>query len=122
MPEWLPGTGFKRTARRYKQTLMEATNKPYDFVLRQMEAGTNEPSYVSKYVQQYEGRLGPKEDDIGRWTALGIYLGGADTVSDNGNTWHMGFTVRITNTISSSADCLHISQLLRSHDLLSKCP
>ena len=36
IPEWLPGGGFHKTAREWRQTLVEMTDKSYEFVLDQM--------------------------------------------------------------------------------------
>lgn len=36
LPEWLPGSGFKKTARQWRKTVYRAYNIPFDFVERQM--------------------------------------------------------------------------------------
>lgn len=36
LPDWIPGTGFKKTARRWYKTLMEMGDVPYRFVQNQM--------------------------------------------------------------------------------------
>jgi len=32
LPDWMPGAGFKRWARRYRQAALNVLNKPFDFV------------------------------------------------------------------------------------------
>ena len=36
IPEWLPGGGFHKIAREWRQTLVEMTDKSYEFVIDQM--------------------------------------------------------------------------------------
>ena len=36
IPEWLPGGGFHKIAREWRHTLVEMTDKSYEFVLDQM--------------------------------------------------------------------------------------
>jgi hypothetical protein len=81
LPEWLPGTQFKRTAKHWKQTFLELGNKPYAFVCQQMAEGTNEPSYVSKIHEKANSKLSPEEEFVAKWSAASLYSGGADTVS-----------------------------------------
>lgn len=81
LPNWFPGTGFKRTAIAWRKTTMEATNKPFEFVKQQMARQTNKPSYVSKLLAQNDGNLSLEDERSVKWSALSLYGGGADTVS-----------------------------------------
>ena len=36
LPDWLPGTGFKQTARAWRQTLYDMVDRPYNLVRKQM--------------------------------------------------------------------------------------
>lgn len=36
IPEWFPGSGFKKTARLYKDTVTELVDRPFVFVKTQM--------------------------------------------------------------------------------------
>lgn len=74
----MPGTGFKRTAARWKKTLTELAEKPHAFVKHQMAAGTNEPSYTATLLEK--GSLSPEEEFVVKWSAASLYSGGADTV------------------------------------------
>lgn len=78
LPDWFPGTGFKRTAEKWKNTLIEAADKPFAFVQHQMARGQNEISFLSRLLEQ--GDLSP-ENSLVKWSALSLYAGGADTVS-----------------------------------------
>ncbi|KIX99846.1 uncharacterized protein Z520_04482 [Fonsecaea multimorphosa CBS 102226] len=79
LPEWLPGTGFKSTARQWKATLHAAAEIPYKFVEQKLRSGTAEPSYLSKLIQDDKGSLAPEAEDVARWSAFSLYAGGADT-------------------------------------------
>ncbi|KAK5129264.1 hypothetical protein LTR08_003643 [Meristemomyces frigidus] len=81
LPEWVPGTGFKRTARLWKQTLMSVVDDPYVFVTSQMASGKGRPSFVSRSIEQArtEKALGAEEEHAIKWSAASLYTGGADT-------------------------------------------
>lgn len=81
LPSWLPGTGFKRTAASWKQTLLTAIEKPYRLVLKQMESGKYPDSYLSNLLEETKGRaLSADKEQVIKWTAGSLYTGGADTV------------------------------------------
>ncbi|OQU95549.1 hypothetical protein CLAIMM_01735 [Cladophialophora immunda] len=79
LPEWLPGTGFKRTARQWKETLHTVAELPYKFVQQKLRSGTAEPSYLSKLIEDDKGSLSHEAEDVARWSAFSLYAGGADT-------------------------------------------
>jgi cytochrome P450 len=79
LPDWLPGTGFKRTARHWKATLHAIADKPFAFVERGLKDNTAEQSYLSKLIESEKGPLSPEADEIARWSAFSLYTGGADT-------------------------------------------
>ncbi|KAG2040709.1 cytochrome P450 [Suillus americanus] len=93
IPEWFPGVGFKRLARKWCQNLKEMVDVPYKFVKEQMvtkhlwcydhelnilqDAGTAPISFTSNLLK---GRtLSAEEDHVVKWSAASIYSGGADT-------------------------------------------
>lgn len=79
LPEWLPGTDFKRIARRWKATVHAVADIPFAFVERQLRNATAKPSYLSKLIESEKGPLSPEADDVARWSAFALYTGGADT-------------------------------------------
>ncbi|OAP59384.1 hypothetical protein AYL99_06682 [Fonsecaea erecta] len=79
LPDWFPGTGFKRTARQWKATLHRVAELPYRFVEQKLRSGTAEPSYLSKLLHDDKGTLSPEAEDVARWSAFSLYAGGADT-------------------------------------------
>ncbi|KAM0559990.1 hypothetical protein ACHAPJ_003945 [Fusarium lateritium] len=85
LPDWFPGTSFKKTAQEWRHTTNEALDIPYDFVQQQMENGTNRPSYVASLMESSfknpDGSGKPTQEDIDaiKATATIMYGGGADT-------------------------------------------
>lgn len=79
LPDWCPGTEFKRTAAKWRNTLTEAAEKPFAFVKDQMARGQNEMSFLSRLLEQ--GDMTSEESFVVKWSALSLYAAGADTVS-----------------------------------------
>ncbi|QYT01221.1 Cytochrome P450 oxidoreductase OrdA-like protein [Trichoderma simmonsii] len=82
LPDWFPGTAFKKTAREWNKVNHEAANIPYSFVKRQMANGTNRPSFVSGLIERYStktGILDNDDEDAIKWTAGILYGAGSDT-------------------------------------------
>jgi hypothetical protein len=83
MPEFLPGMGFKQTAREFKDVITHVVNDPVEFVKRQMAKGDHYKSYVSNlYERVSDGEeVTPEDEHDVKWSAMALYTGGADTVS-----------------------------------------
>jgi hypothetical protein len=115
LPEGLPGMGFKRTARQWKQTLVDLVERPYAFVVQQMQtAGPNcEPSYLSRLLEPGTTNLSPEELFVAKWSAVSLYGGGADTVRSN-----KVLSVLSRRMLTSSLDCIVNGMLLRCHDIV----
>jgi cytochrome P450 len=82
LPDWFPGTGFKRIARGYRETVEASAYVPYKFVQRQMPAGEHQPSYVSKLVEQLQrenGKLSAEDEEAIVWSAAGLFGAATDT-------------------------------------------
>lgn len=77
LPDWCPGTGFKAEARRMAKQLMITTEWPYAFVKQQMREKKHKASYLSQVIDG--GELNPVTEHAHKWSALSLYLGGADT-------------------------------------------
>ncbi|KAH9986094.1 cytochrome P450 [Russula compacta] len=77
LPEWFPGGGFHKIAREWRHTLVDMTDKSYEFVLDQMAKGTAVSNFVTNLL---DGRkVSPEEEDEIKWAASSLYSGGADT-------------------------------------------
>ena len=98
VPNWVPGTGFKRMAEAWHTTLTELAEKPFPFVKQQMvsclshnvsrilflhsvmkDAGVNTPSYTSDLLTRAE----PDDEEelhVTKWSAASLYAAGSGTV------------------------------------------
>ncbi|KAM5545443.1 hypothetical protein V8D89_000481 [Ganoderma adspersum] len=80
LPSWLPGLGFKRQARQWRQDLDELAQIPFDTVKADIASGDAPDSYVAAQLraQLTKPNADTREDDI-MWTAASLYTGGSDT-------------------------------------------
>ncbi|KAK1224096.1 hypothetical protein PQX77_008426 [Marasmius sp. AFHP31] len=81
LPDWFPGAGFKRQAKKWSEQLYSQSLEPHRWVKKQMENGIAEPSFSSNLLQDGMGRVnGDKElDDVVLWTAGALFSAGAET-------------------------------------------
>ncbi|KAJ4387460.1 hypothetical protein N0V93_008052 [Gnomoniopsis smithogilvyi] len=85
LPEGLPGTSFKKTAREWSKLVDAMLNVPYTFVRQEMAKGTHRPSYVSSLIEQERAtggeavKLDANREDVIKKTAAVMYGGGSDT-------------------------------------------
>ncbi|KAI0594821.1 cytochrome P450 [Biscogniauxia sp. FL1348] len=79
LPEWLPGMGFKKTAREWKKTAQAVVETPMEFVRKKVAEGHYEPSYVSSLYDKPNGQVDPQEEYVVKWSSAALYTGGADT-------------------------------------------
>ncbi|KAH7884803.1 CyP450 monooxygenase [Phlebopus sp. FC_14] len=54
LPEWFPGTGFKKFARECRKLTRELRDRPYEFVQKQMAEGIAPHSMVSEMLERKE--------------------------------------------------------------------
>lgn len=79
LPSWIPGTGFQQLARQWGATLIDVTEKPYAFVKHQMAAGKPQASFLSQLIEAGDDTASEKFTN--KWSAMALYVAGADTVS-----------------------------------------
>ncbi|KAI1658689.1 cytochrome P450 [Daldinia decipiens] len=79
LPNWMPGAGFKKTAKIWKATLLEFVDKPNKFVHKRMAQGDHKPSFVSSLYEQAGDLATSDEEDLIKWSAVSLYAAGADT-------------------------------------------
>ena len=75
LPDWLPGTSFKKTARQMSAQLKKTTELPYHLVKQQMHENRHKPSFLSQAIETCD----PSMEYLHKITACSMYLGGADT-------------------------------------------
>ncbi|KUI57327.1 O-methylsterigmatocystin oxidoreductase [Cytospora mali] len=92
LPEWMPGAGFKKTARQWKATLMELAERPMQFVRKQMVEQHYEPSFVSGVYERAGDKIAKEEEEALKWTAASLYTGGADTSVSVISTFFLAMT------------------------------
>ncbi len=78
LPDWVPGTGFKQTARQWNKDCDEVMNVPADFVTQQMAQNAARPSYVERLLS-----ADPDDEDKKhiKQSAAALYAGGADSTA-----------------------------------------
>ncbi|KAJ4355956.1 uncharacterized protein N0V89_003981 [Didymosphaeria variabile] len=90
-PEWVPGTGFKDTARRMAVQLAQCTNQPYQFVKQQMREKRHKTSFLSQCIEDIGSDT--EQEFEHKWAALALYLGGADTTVSALMTFFLAMTI-----------------------------
>nr|QDJ74249.1 cytochrome P450-9 [Thanatephorus cucumeris] len=80
VPDWFPGTGWKRIAREWKIQQERAKTEPYEWLKAQVASGTYQPSILSSLLQNHKllSGLSSLEQDK-RLKETGIILFGAGT-------------------------------------------
>ncbi|KAJ4297910.1 hypothetical protein N0V90_005809 [Kalmusia sp. IMI 367209] len=91
LPDWVPGTGFKETARRMAIQLAQCTNQPYEFVKQQMREKRHKTSFLSQCIDSIG--TDREMEFTHKWAALALYLGGADTTVSALMTFFLAMTV-----------------------------
>ena len=78
LPDWVPGTGFKQTARQWKKDSDDSMNVPVDFVKQQMAQNAAKPSYVEHLLSTNPDAEDEKHTGE---SAAALYAGGADSTA-----------------------------------------
>ncbi|KAH7333661.1 cytochrome P450 [Rhizoctonia solani] len=82
IPDWFPGTGWKRTAREWRTQQEKAKTEPYEWAKTQVANGTNQPSLLAPLIQGHQllSELSSAERDE-RLKEVGFIMfgGGTDT-------------------------------------------
>ncbi|KAI5116389.1 hypothetical protein M0805_006561 [Coniferiporia weirii] len=76
LPEWVPGCGFKKTARESKESVEYFLNVPFEDLRRKMIDGTSFPCFVSKHLGTAD-----RNNDLVKWTAASLFGGGLTTTT-----------------------------------------
>ncbi|CCO32808.1 O-methylsterigmatocystin oxidoreductase OS=Aspergillus parasiticus GN=ordA PE=3 SV=1 [Rhizoctonia solani AG-1 IB] len=82
VPEWLPGTRWKRTTQKWREQKNHAVGAPYEWTKQQIAIGEFEPSVLSALLQDHKLVSGlPTEDRDKELKELAyiIFAGGTDT-------------------------------------------
>jgi len=75
-PQWLPGGGFRITAKAWAKQLHGTIDDGYNYVKSQMAAGIAEKCFVTNSLEEQL-----HDDYLIKWAAASIQVGGADTTA-----------------------------------------
>ncbi|KAB5588603.1 Cytochrome P450 family protein [Ceratobasidium theobromae] len=84
VPDWFPGTSWKRTIRKWREDKEHALDAPFEWTKAQVAEGTAEVSMLGTLLQDHELTSGlSTEERDSRLKELGVttYSGGTDTSS-----------------------------------------
>ncbi|KAL1744516.1 cytochrome P450 [Schizophyllum fasciatum] len=79
IPDWMPGAGFKRYARKWKEVTLRMINAPYEEAVRQMSNDPTRESFVSLLLEKSRSKGEDNLEEIIRNTAALTYIGAMDT-------------------------------------------
>ncbi|KAJ3847062.1 cytochrome P450 [Lentinula lateritia] len=78
LPNWMPGTSFKRVAAQFKETNLKQVYLPIEMVKQDMTKNIAVSCFVTKML---ESPKSPLEEEVFPYVATSLYGGGQDTVS-----------------------------------------
>ncbi|KAJ1306114.1 hypothetical protein OPQ81_010825 [Rhizoctonia solani] len=82
VPEWVPGTGWKRKLKEWRSLKIRVTEGPYYWTKAQIASGAAAPSMIKSYLASIEGNpqinLADEEDHL-LWATATLYGGASDT-------------------------------------------
>ncbi|ESK89264.1 cytochrome p450 [Moniliophthora roreri MCA 2997] len=83
IPSWMPGAGFKRKAREWKNLSLRSANEPFRAGKQMIESGEFIPSFISLALGNIDGNIHESErqekEKLVRDAAGAMYIAGADT-------------------------------------------
>ncbi|KAG4271308.1 hypothetical protein FPRO04_11070 [Fusarium proliferatum] len=79
IPDWMPGAGFKKTAKLFRQHLLQNVQDPYQYVKDQMANGKDNVSYVAGLIKDIHRKIDAEEESVIAWTAASMMNAGTDT-------------------------------------------
>ncbi|KAI1380247.1 putative cytochrome P450 oxidoreductase OrdA-like protein [Hypoxylon crocopeplum] len=91
LPDWLPGTGFKKLGRQYEAELTYVMEMPYAFTQHQRALGAHEPSLLSRLLDASDET--PEELYTIKRSALSLFAGGADTTVSSMMCFFLAMTI-----------------------------
>ncbi|KAL5375290.1 hypothetical protein DPSP01_011300 [Paraphaeosphaeria sporulosa] len=98
VPEWLPGAGFKKTARLWRHNVLSCVNVPYNFARKRHSGGSASMSFVSRSMDEAEAdnggcALSEEQEHAIKWTAVSLYVGGEDTSAETLNAFFLAMSM-----------------------------
>ncbi|KAJ7663410.1 cytochrome P450 [Mycena polygramma] len=87
-PEWLPGGGFHTTAKLFSKQIHGTVDTLFDYVKKQMAAGTAETSLLSTLLDEKT-----HEEYLMKWAGASMEVGGSDTTSAELEAFFLAMTL-----------------------------
>ncbi|KAG8706071.1 hypothetical protein FRC08_001284, partial [Ceratobasidium sp. 394] len=82
LPNWFPGTSWKRTLKEWREHKEYITSAPYTWAKEQLREGRGVPSIVQRILVQFPENAPGAEDDLHiRLMTATLIAGGTDTTS-----------------------------------------
>ncbi|KAJ7765339.1 cytochrome P450 [Mycena metata] len=80
IPAWVPGAGFQRKAQYWKQETAKMLNTPFVITKQALADGVAPPSFTRHALDNMDtSEDGRSQEELLKWMAADIYVGGADT-------------------------------------------
>ncbi|KAG8769166.1 hypothetical protein FRC12_005129 [Ceratobasidium sp. 428] len=94
VPAWFPLATFQRRAQYLKALDQVTQTEPFEYVLKQMDAGTAEDSFVSKLLRNEDGQLVDDETKaLVKGVASSLYGAGSDTTVSGIRSFFLAMTL-----------------------------
>ncbi|KAF9237425.1 cytochrome P450 [Melanogaster broomeanus] len=71
LPEWFPGAGFQKDAKRWRKLVADTAAMPHEFVLEHLAKGDAVPSMTSRLLQR---GVTSEEEEVIKWASFSMYL------------------------------------------------
>lgn len=93
VPEWMPGTGWKKTGREFRKTMIKTVETPLRFARRKIAEGTAARSFISDFHKEKGDDLSQDDGVALKLVALAMYGGGADTTVTTISAFYLAMTL-----------------------------
>ncbi|KXN92644.1 O-methylsterigmatocystin oxidoreductase [Leucoagaricus sp. SymC.cos] len=115
VPEWVPGSGFQRKAREWREMLYILRTEPFERVKQEMENGTASPCFVSTLLEEAHDQS--SDQDI-KDSAAAVYGAGSDTTFAALHTFILAMLVhpQVQARAQVELDCVLGGRLPRMED------
>ncbi|KAK7023504.1 hypothetical protein VNI00_016722 [Paramarasmius palmivorus] len=90
VPEWVPGAGFQKVARLGRPLFGNMVDTPFNFVKRELAAGTAEDSFTAKWLKK---GLSEEDEDILKYASGSMLGGGGETTAITVHTFFLAMTL-----------------------------
>ncbi|KAI9448530.1 cytochrome P450 [Lactarius indigo] len=90
VPDWFPGTGWKQLGREWGENVRALVDIPFELVRDRRAAGVSVPSFTD---QNFTEGMTEHQEDLVKWAANAITMGGTDTTVSSVTTFFLAMTL-----------------------------